>query len=115
MTERGPRITLVIHMAKKKGKALTLRLDGLLEERVSDMARFKGVSRSELVRDALERTLKEDERLSKLTVYERLKPWIGIIDSSKHPDGPFTSDNASEQAGEIIRQKWEKRRAKRPR
>lgn len=102
-------------MAKKKGRALTLRLDGLLEERVSDMARLKGVSRSELVRDALERTLKEDERLSKLTVYERLKPWIGIIDSSKHPDGPFDAADHKKDFGRYVEEKWRRRNAKRPR
>ncbi len=102
-------------MAKKKRKVLTLRLDGVLDERVAEMARHKGMSRSDLVRDSLERTLKDDERLTKLTVYERLKPWIGMFDSSKHPDGPFTSENASEQVREIIWQKWQKRNEKRTR
>lgn len=96
---------------------LSLRLDGLLDERLSKAAKSRGMSRSELVRDALERTLSEDDEL-KLTAYERLKPWIGIFDSSKHPEGPLDARDASKQAEQIVWEKWQeqkKRREKRPR
>ena len=102
-------------MAKKKGKAITLRLDGLLEERVSAVARKRGVTRSQVVRDALEKELGREKQGKELSAYDRLKPWIGCIDSSNMPGAPFTSDNASEQARELIVQKWEKRGVKRTR
>lgn len=101
-------------MAKSKAKVLTMRMDESLDKKITEMAKLRGMSRSELVRDSLERTLKEDE-IYKVTVYERLKPWIGIFDSSKHPDGPFDAKDASKQFGDMVWEKWQRRSAKRPR
>lgn len=102
-------------MGKKKERMITLRLDEVLEARLSKVARLAGMSVSDVVRESLEETLGRKEELYSLTVYERLKPWIGIYDSSKHPGAPFTSDDASKQARKIIVKKWEKRNARRPR
>ena len=94
---------------------MTLRLDGLLDERVSELARERGITRSEVVRDALERVVLKEKRGKALTAYDRMKPWIGSVDSSKYVKGPVTSDDASAQARAIIVEKWEKRGAKRTR
>lgn len=98
-------------MAKRKGKVLTMRLDGLLEERVAAMARKKGVSRSQVVRDALEREFLRDEKRKTMSAYDRLKPWIGIYDSSGHPDGPFDAANAKQEFAAYVEEKWRRRNA----
>jgi hypothetical protein len=102
-------------MAKKKERTLTMRLDGLLDERISSKARARGVSRADIVRDALEREFLHAERVRTMTAYERLKPYIGVIDSSKSPGGPFTSEDATGQYQKGIDEKYRRRRAQRPR
>lgn len=102
-------------MTKRKGRTITMRLEESLAARVANVARLRGSSVSDVVRDSLNETLDHQERLYTMTVYERLKPWIGIYDSSKHPGAPFTSDDASKQARATAVKKWERRNARRPR
>ena len=94
---------------------LTLRLDGLLDERVTSLARSRGVTRSEVVRDALERQLRGEKREKELTAYDRMKPWIGIYDSSKRPDGPFDASKSKEGFAAYVEEKHRRRGARRAR
>lgn len=94
---------------------MTLRLDGLLDERVSELARERGITRSEVVRDALERVVLKQKRGKALTAYDRMKPWIGCVDSSKHPDAPFDAANHKQEFAAYMDEKMRRRDAKRPR
>jgi hypothetical protein len=102
-------------MAKKKEKTVTVRLDSLRQERLEQVAAWRKVPPSEALRLAIDNIYIEENGLRAQTAYERLKPFIGCVDSGKYGKGPFSSENISEQVSEIIAEKWEKRRARRPR
>lgn len=100
-------------MAKEKGKMLTMRVSNVLAARLEKLAKLRGVPVSEVVRKSLEHTAEREERLHRLTIYERLKPWLGSVDSSKTSKGPVTSEDASGQVRKMVLEKWRRRGSKR--
>lgn len=101
-------------MAKKRDKIMTVRLDPLRQERLARLAKWRGVAPSEAMRLAIDDFFLQENVVHAKTAYDRLKPWIGSIDSSKHMKGPATSDDASAQARALILEKWDRKNAKRP-
>lgn len=100
-------------MAKRKGKMLTMRVSDALAARIEKLARIQRVPVSHVVRETLERAIEREERVYTMTIYERLKPWIGSLDSSKTAKGPVTSADASGQARRMVLEKWRRRGSKR--
>lgn len=94
---------------------MTLRVDPLRQERLERLMAWKGTTLSDIVRSAIDQEYFRQEYIRSTTHYQRLKPFIGSVDSGKHGKGPFSSDDISKQVGDIIVEKWEKRGAKRPR
>lgn len=102
-------------MAKKNEKIMTVRLDANSQDMLAKLAKWEGLSLSDIVRNAILRTYLREERLRNTTAYERLKPFIGRVNSGLTMKGPVSADGASAQARKLIIEKWEKRNAKRPR
>lgn len=91
-----------------------MRVSDALAARIEKLAGLRGVPVSHVVRESLERAIEREERLYTMTIYERLKPWIGSVDSGKTAKGPVTSEDASGQVRRMVLEKWRKRAAKRP-
>ena len=80
----------------------TVRLDTKTEAALMRLAARRGQTRSEVIRDAIERLDEDDESLSAL---DRLRPFAGIADSG--------GEQLSEQTGKRLRQVLEEKHARR--
>ena len=95
-------------MEKNTDVTVTFHFTADLERRIDDFARSRGLSRSDVVRDALERFLQEGERTQKSTLYEQLKPWIGIVDSR----GKYPAKDHKKHVASFIDEKHHARRTR---
>ncbi len=79
----------------------TVRLDTELETTLERLARQRGQTKSDVIRDAIEHLAREQEA-SGGTALERLRPFIGIADSGGR--------QLSRQTGRRFREMLEERR-----
>jgi len=79
----------------------TVRLDTELETTLERLARQRGQTKSDVIRDAIEHLAREQEA-SGATALERLRPFIGIADSGGR--------ELSRQTGRRFREMLEERR-----
>lgn len=71
---------------ERKTITVTFRVPAALERRVAAYARDRGLSRSDVLRTALDRLLADEERGEAATLRDQLAPWIGVVDSGgRHP------------------------------
>lgn len=83
----------------------TVRLDVATETALKRLSIRRGQTKSEIIRDAIARLA--DEEGDRIAAYERLQPFMGIIDSGGR--------QLSKETGRRLRQLLaEKRRARRP-
>jgi Arc/MetJ-type ribon-helix-helix transcriptional regulator len=87
---------------------VTFRFPVELERRIDAYARSRGLSRSSVVRSALDRMLTEETESKDMTLSERLAPWIGAIDSG----GRSPARDHKKTFADVV---LEKHRARRPR
>jgi Arc/MetJ-type ribon-helix-helix transcriptional regulator len=59
----------------------TVRLDPSTRATLERLARRRGQSRSEVIRDAIGRLETEEEQEGTASALERLRPFVGVIDS----------------------------------
>jgi predicted DNA-binding protein len=86
---------------------LTVRIDPQLARRLDRAASLRGVTRSELVRNAVEKALAEAEGLRSLSFYDEVAEFVGCVDSG--------GQDLSQRTGERFRRLLESRRAADPR
>ena len=82
----------------------TVRLDVLTEATLKRLAAQRGQTKSEVLRDAIARLAEEEGE--PLSAYQRLQPFIGVVDSS----GRRPSTETGRRLREILE---ERRRASR--
>jgi Arc/MetJ-type ribon-helix-helix transcriptional regulator len=83
----------------------TVRLDVKSEAALKRLSMRRGQTKSEVIRDAIARLAEEENEQP--STYERLRPFIGIVDEGDH--------QLSEGTGKRLRELLEKRqRARRP-
>jgi len=82
----------------------TVRLDTRLEAKLERLAKQRGQSKSDVIRDALERFAEEQET-GGTSALERLRPFVGIADSG----GRQLSEKTGQRFREML---LEKRRAR---
>ncbi len=86
----------------------TVRLDSNLEADLERLAQERGQTKSEVIRDAIERLVHtEDDSAKGGSALQRLKPWAGIADSG----GRQLSRDTGKRFRELLE---ERRRAGRP-
>jgi len=84
----------------------TVRLDPTTGATLERLARRRGQSRSEVIRDALGRLVAEEEREDTTSALERLRPFVGIVDSG----GRQLSRESSRQFRELLEERNRPRR-----
>jgi len=86
----------------------TVRLDPTTRAALERLAKHRGQTRSEVIRDAIARLVGEDEPGQEASALERLHPFVGVIDSGGR--------QLSRESGRKLRELLEERhRARRPR
>ena len=86
----------------------TVRLDPNLEADLERLAQERGQSKSEVIRDAIERLVHtENDSAKGASALQLLKPWVGIADSG----GRQLSRDTGKRFRELLE---ERRRAGRP-
>lgn len=84
----------------------TVRLDTELETTLERLARQRGQTKSDVIRDAIEHLAQEQEA-GEVSALERLRPFVGLVDSGGR--------QLSRRTGQRFRERLEeKRRAGRP-
>lgn len=86
----------------------TVRLDPTTRATLERLARRRGQSRSEVIRDAIGRLAGEERHVGTDSALERLRPFVGIADSG----GRQLSRESGRRFRELLE---EKHRARRPR
>jgi len=87
----------------------SLRLDPKTEARIRDLARQTGWSKANVVREAVAQYRADPPASeSEPTLYERLKPYIGVVSSGRR-DG---SKNTHEIVRAIVKRKIRERRSR---
>lgn len=82
----------------------TVRLDAHTKAALERLALRRGQTKSEVIRDAISRLADSEGELS---AYQRLRPFIGVVDSGRKD----LSENTGRKFRELLE---EKRRARRP-
>lgn len=82
----------------KRMKVVTYRFPAELEERIGDLAEQKGMTRSDFVRDALERVVEKEVMNEKKTLLD----WFGKRVGSVHSGGKFPSRDHSKIIREYL-------------
>ena len=76
---------------------MTLRLDDQTKLQVGRIARRRGITRSQVVREAIEALVAKDE--TPVTAYDLMKDFIGVV----HGGNPKRSENTGRQFTEMLR------------
>lgn len=91
---------------------MSLRLDAETEAQIRRIAKSTGRSKSAVVRDAMaEYAAAHIKEMTRRTALERLRPYIGVIDSG----GAQYSTNTHQKALAIVLEKHRARRERRSR
>ncbi|HWM89587.1 MAG TPA: CopG family transcriptional regulator [Thermoanaerobaculia bacterium] len=83
----------------------TVRLDRITEAALKRLSERRGQSKSEVIRDAIARLA--DEEGEQLSAYERLQPFVGIVDSG----GKQLSEGTGKRLRELLAEKREHARS----
>jgi predicted DNA-binding protein len=75
---------------------VTVRLDIKTEAALKRLSARRGQTKSEVIRDAISRLAKEEEE--HLSAYERLRPFIGIVEGGD----PKLSENTGKRFRELL-------------
>ena len=84
---------------------ITVRLDPETRRKLDKLTRAHRISRSELVRRAIQNMAKEDPATEEMNVYERMKDHIGKFRSGRSD----LSQNTGEKFYQIVLEKYRRR------
>jgi predicted DNA-binding protein len=79
----------------------TVRLDPTTRAALERLAKRRGQTRSEVIRDAIEHLVAEEEQEDTASALERLRPFVGMVDSGGR--------QLSRESGRQFRELLEKR------
>lgn len=83
----------------------TVRLDVKSEVALKRLSMRRGQTRSEVIRDAIARLAEEED--PQTSAYERLQPFIGVVDGGD----PRLSENTGKRLRELLENKQRARRS----
>lgn len=83
----------------------TVRLDLRTETALKRLSVRRGQTKSEVIRDAIARLADEDQE--QISAYDRLRPYIGIVDSG----GQQLSERTGQRFREALEERQRARRA----
>lgn len=84
------------------------RCEGALMRRLDALAKKRGVSRSDFVREAVRAEVAREEAEETMTAYDYLRPWIGSVRS----EGAVSARDAGRQFADYLEEKDRERRAR---